>query len=270
MELSVVQLILLVLLSYITGIDPLFAMLQTNKPIIAGMFAGLIMGDLQTGLLVGATLQLMVLGVGTYGGASIPDFASGAIIGTVFGVLSGKGLEFAIGLSVPVGLMLVQLDVLARFVTVFFLHRIEKHVEADNIKAINREAILSTIPFGLSRALPVGLALIFGDSLVKTIVDFAPDWLMGGLKIAGGVLPVVGIAILLRYLPVKKFFPFLLVGFFTAAYLNVPMMGAAILGAAMALIYYKVISVPKPQHVVTTGSQMAENEFEVGDDEDEL
>ncbi|EGF47400.1 PTS system, IIC component, partial [Lacticaseibacillus rhamnosus MTCC 5462] len=38
------------------------------------------MGDIQTGLVVGSTLQLMVLGVGTFGGASIPDFATGAII----------------------------------------------------------------------------------------------------------------------------------------------------------------------------------------------
>ncbi len=29
---------------------------------------------INTGLLVGATLQLMVLGVGTFGGSSIPDF----------------------------------------------------------------------------------------------------------------------------------------------------------------------------------------------------
>lgn len=271
MELTILQLVLLVFLAYFTGIDPLFAMLQTNKPIITGMLAGLIMGDLKTGLLVGATLQLMVLGVGTYGGASIPDFASGAIIGTVFGVLSGKGLEFAIGLSVPVGLMLVQLDVLARFVTVFFLHRIEKHVENNDLKAINREALLSTIPFGLSRALPVGLALFFGDSLVKTIVDYAPNWLMGGLKVAGGVLPVVGIAILLRYLPVKKFFPFLLIGFFAAAYLKVPMMGAAILGAALALIYYKVISTPQKTMAYTGGNvELMSDESVVGDDEDEL
>lgn len=263
------QIILLIILAYITGIDPMFAMLQTNKPVIAGMLAGLIMGDLQTGLLVGATLQLMVLGVGTYGGASIPDFASGAIIGTAFGVVTGKGLEFAIGLSVPVGLLLVQLDVLARFVTVFFLHRIEKHVDEFNLKQINREALLSTIPFGLSRAVPVGLSLFFGHSLVQTVVNYAPDWLMGGLKVAGGVLPVVGIAILLRYLPVKKFFPFLMIGFFAAAYLNVPMMGVAILGTAMAFIYYKNVSNKKS---VSSNSVVATNETNsmIGDDEDEL
>lgn len=266
MNIEVWQMILLILLAYFTGIDPLFAMLQTNRPIIAGMFAGLIMGDLKTGLLVGGTLQLMVLGVGTYGGASIPDFASGAIIGTAFGVITGKGLEFAIGLSVPVGILLVQLDVLARFGTVFFLHRIEKHAENLDIKKINRDALLSTVLYGLSRAVPVGLCLFFGDTLVQTIVNYTPEWLMGGLKVAGGVLPVVGIAILLRYLPVKKFLPFLLIGFVCAAYLSIPMMGATILGVSMALIYYKSLMNNKTvNQTVVVGSNTM-----IGDDEDEI
>ena len=77
------------------------------------------MGDLATGLAVGATLQLMVLGVGTYGGSSMPDYITGAIIGTAFAVTSGKGIEFGIGLAVPVGLLMVNLDVFGRFCNVF-------------------------------------------------------------------------------------------------------------------------------------------------------
>lgn len=61
------------------------------KPVVAGMMAGLIMGDMNTGLFIGGTLQLMVLGVGTYGGSSIPDYMSGALIGTAFAVTSMRG-----------------------------------------------------------------------------------------------------------------------------------------------------------------------------------
>ncbi len=48
-------------------------------------------------------------------------------------------------------------------------------------------------------AIPVGLCLIFGNEVVNTVLNYAPDWLMGGLKLAGAILPVVGIAILLHY-----------------------------------------------------------------------
>ena len=41
--------------------------------------------------MIGATLQLMTLGVATYGGATVPDFLSGAIMGTAYAIISGKG-----------------------------------------------------------------------------------------------------------------------------------------------------------------------------------
>lgn len=49
--------------------------------------------------------------------------------------------------------------------------------------------------------------LLFGEHFVQLVLHYAPDWLMGGLKVAGGILPVVGIGILLRYLPTRQFSP---------------------------------------------------------------
>ena len=72
----------------------------TVKPTIAGFFAGLILGDIQTGLIVGGTLNLLVLGVGNFGGASIPDYMTGALLGTAFAIESGKGAEFGVTLAI--------------------------------------------------------------------------------------------------------------------------------------------------------------------------
>ena len=87
-----------------------------------------LMGNLSFGLTVGATLQLMVLGVSNFGGSSLPDFMSAALIGTALGTISGKGVEFGIGLAVPVGMLLVQLDVFARFANTFFQHRADRYM----------------------------------------------------------------------------------------------------------------------------------------------
>ena len=113
MEIQVWQIIALTILSMILIWDSLSTAIFDGKPMFAGILAGIIMGDITTGLAVGATLQLMVLGVGTYGGSSMPDYLTGAIVGTVFAVTSGQGVEFGIGLAVPVGLLMVNLDVLA-------------------------------------------------------------------------------------------------------------------------------------------------------------
>ncbi|MBF3375409.1 PTS sugar transporter subunit IIC, partial [Leptospira borgpetersenii serovar Arborea] len=74
MALAVWQIILLVILAACTILDALTLVIGLNFPVITGTLAGIIMGDMVLGLAIGATLQLMVLGVGTYGGASIPDF----------------------------------------------------------------------------------------------------------------------------------------------------------------------------------------------------
>lgn len=74
-------------------------------------------------------------------------------------------------------------------------------------KGIERNFLLGILPWFLSRALPVFLALAFGGGMVEKIVAVLNGnlkWLGDGLSVAGAVLPAVGFAILLRYLPVKN------------------------------------------------------------------
>ena len=53
------------------------------------------------------------------------------------------------------------------------------------------------------------------------------------------MLPAVGIAMLLNYMPTGKLVNYLLIGFFLAAFLKVPIIGAAIIGFAAAFATYK-------------------------------
>ena len=239
MELRVIQIILLSLYAFVAINDQIHSDFGLNRPLLAGCFAGIVMGDLAFGLTVGATLQLMVLGVSNFGGSSIPDFMSAALIGTALGVISGQGEEFGIGLVVPAGMLLVQIDVLARFANTFFQHQADKYAEEVNLKKIEMMNILGVLMWGLSRAVPVFICLILGSKVVTSFVSYFPVWLSSGLKVAGGLLPAVGIAILLRYLPTKKYIPYLLMGFVLAAYLGVPMLGVAICGLALALLFYR-------------------------------
>lgn len=91
-----------------------------------------------------------------------------------------------------------------------------------------------------------------------------PEWLMTGLKTAGGVLPVVGVGILLRYLPTKQYIPYLLLGFFLAAYLKVPMLGVSIVGMVAAMLVFK-----RDGAKGTTQATTGNGDFEGGYDGDE-
>lgn len=44
-----------------------------SRPIVTGVLIGLVMGDLQTGIIVGATLEMVFIGSVTIGAAVPPD-----------------------------------------------------------------------------------------------------------------------------------------------------------------------------------------------------
>lgn len=242
---------------------------SAGSPVFAGFIAGIIMGDVETGLWIGGSLQLMVLGVGTFGGASRIDATSGAVIATAFSVAQGIKPEMAIStIAVPVAALMVYTDILGRFSTTYFAHRIDKHVENFNYKGIERDYLMGALPWALSRALPVFLAVALGGGFVQTLVDGIQQvqWLADGLTLAGKMLPGLGFAILLHYLPVKRNLHYLALGFaitamLTTVYSNLqtaggalatlskdfnaapfkglPMIGIAVIGAALATLHYK-------------------------------
>jgi PTS system mannose-specific IIC component len=213
------------------------------RPLIGGFGAGILVGDVQTGMMVGATLELMALGVYTYGGATIPDFTVGSILGTYFAVSSGQGFEQGVALAIPAALLLTQVDIFGRFINFVFVHRADAYAEAGDAAGFERMMVLfSHIIWGLSRAIPVFLAVAFGETLVTSISNFfdANPWFSNGITTVGGVLPALGFAMLLKIMPVEQYPAFLLLGFVMFAYLEMPLVGIALAGFAIALVFQQL------------------------------
>ena len=233
------QILLLTLYSAYQICDELTIVSSAGSPVFAGFITGLIMGDLTTGLFIGGSLQLFVLGVGTFGGASRIDATSGAVLATAFSVAQGIKPEIAIStIAVPVAALLVYTDILGRMTTTYFAHRVDAAVERFDYKGIERNYLLGALPWALSRALPVFLALRLGGDFVQAIVTAVENvkWLADGLTLAGRMLPGLGFAILLRYLPVKRNLHYLALGFGLTAMLTVLYSNIQTLGGAVSSI----------------------------------
>ncbi|AEB80939.1 phosphotransferase system, mannose/fructose/N-acetylgalactosamine-specific component IIC [Streptococcus suis ST3] len=233
------QILLLTLYSAYQICDELTIVSSAGSPVFAGFITGLIMGNMEVGLLIGASLQLVVLGVGTFGGASRIDATSGAVLATAFSISQGLDPEIAIStIGVPVAGLLVYTDILGRFTTTFFAHRVDAAIERFDYAGIERNYLLGAIPWALSRALPVFLALAFGGGLVETLVTTIelPEykWIAAGLTLAARMLPGLGFAILLHYLPLKRNLHYLAVGFALTAMLTVLYANVSALGGAVA------------------------------------
>ena len=233
------QILLLTLYSAYQICDELTIVSSAGSPVFAGFITGLIMGKPVTGLFIGGSLQLFVLGVGTFGGASRIDATSGAVLATAFSVAQGIKPELAIAtIAVPVATLLTYFDILGRMTTTYFAHRVDAAIERFDYTGIERNYLLGALPWALSRALPVFLALAFGGAFVQAIVDGVAGvkWLAAGLTLAGRMLPGLGFAILLRYLPVKRNLHYLALGFGLTAMLTVLYSNIQTLGGAVSSI----------------------------------
>ncbi len=239
---EIIQAILVILLSFWMVIDQQGVVITTWFPIMIGLFIGLIMGDMHTAMVIGGTFQLMALGVANIGGSSVPNWGLASLVGTYIAIKTTGNIEeakaVALAVGVPVGMLGIQLDVLAKILNSYVAQGAEKALEARNFKKMNRILMIGPIIFGLSTAIPTALCVIFGDSIVKVILNVVPQWFTDGLSIAGSILPVVGIALLLQVMPTKKYLSMVIIGFVLSAYLELPILGVSLVGLAMAYYYF--------------------------------
>jgi mannose PTS system EIIC component len=227
--------LLLALWAYIGIVTQLGPGLWWTEPLIAGFVTGVIVGNIPLGLSIGGSLTLLSLGLWTYGGATIPDFQTGSIVGTAIGALGG-GLPAGLAVAVPTALLMTQMDVLGRAVTTVFIHGADHYAEEGNERGIITMHLLGQIPWGLTRAIPVFLAIWLGAGPINSVIKSSPQWFFNAMQVVGHVLPALGFALLLTMLPVRRYWPFLLLGFVLFAYLKMPIIGIALLAVVVGFL----------------------------------
>jgi mannose/fructose/N-acetylgalactosamine-specific phosphotransferase system component IIC len=212
------------------------------RPLIAGTGAGIIVGDVNLGMAIGATLELTALGVYTYGGATIPDYQTGAIIGTALAA-AGTGTlaaKTAIGITIglPAAVLLASLDPIGRFLPTFWMHKADQQAAVGDDRGMTITHWTAFIPWALVRAVPTFMAALALNTTTVTDVQKAiPAGFVNGMTLVGAILPAVGFAMLLKIMPVARYWYMLLLGFVLFAYLKMPLVGIALFGVAIAFLY---------------------------------
>ena len=97
MEYSIIQIALVFVVTFIAAIDQFDFLESLYQPIVTGAVIGLILGDLNTGLLVGGTYQLMTIGNMPIGGAQPPNAVIGGIMAAILAIATGLEPNAAVG-----------------------------------------------------------------------------------------------------------------------------------------------------------------------------
>lgn len=239
MEMNVIQVLRLSLFIAFMAVETYWwgGAIYIARPVFAGPLIGLIMGDLQTGLLVGGSVEMVFLGGLAMGAYSPPNSYIGGMVGTALAIMSGGNMEVGIALAYPIGVMVQMLNYVVTNINIVWVEQAEKSYKAGNIKAAEGYHYASIITRMLIQYfLPTFLALLIGSKAIEGLYNSIPLWFSGGLKISAGILPAVGMASILRTLGIKKGWPYFLAGFVLATYLKMDIMSIALLALAGAVI----------------------------------
>ena len=202
-----------------------------QRPIVLGPLVGLILGDFQTGIVVGATLELAFLGQYSVGAFIPPNVIVGGVLGTAFAITTGKGAEIAFTMAFPIALLAQAVDnVIFSIVRPFMGKLADKYAEKGDARAITIIHMLTGFITCTALFLITFFGFALGSSQMETIVNAIPKVITNGLSIACSLLPGVGFAMLAKMIMNKEVVPFFFLGFVLSAYFKVPVVGIAIIG----------------------------------------
>ena len=201
MNFSILQILLVLVVTFIVAIDQFSFLESLYQPIVVGPVIGLILGKPDVGLVIGGTYQLITIGSMPVGGAQPPNAVMGGIMATILAVSMGEtDPTVAVGLAIPFALF-GQYAVTTTFALMApLMARADKYADEANPAGIVKLNYFAMGLLGLLFVVIVALGLVIGTALSTQLVQISYDlsWLMAGLGVAGGMMRYVGFAILMK------------------------------------------------------------------------
>ena len=80
---SVFTIVLIVIVAFLAGMEGVLDQWQFHQPLVACTLIGLVSGNLDAGIILGGTLQMMALGWANVGAAVAPDAALASVASAI-------------------------------------------------------------------------------------------------------------------------------------------------------------------------------------------
>lgn len=102
---SVISMILVVVVAFFAGLEGILDEFQFHQPLVACTLIGLVTGNLEAGIILGGSLQMIALGWANIGAAVAPDAALASVAAAIIMVKGGdfttKGIAVATATAIP-------------------------------------------------------------------------------------------------------------------------------------------------------------------------
>lgn len=208
-------------------------------PLTTGTLVGLFMGDPMTGMLAGANIQLIYLGWISAGGTIPSNTIVAGIFGTAMTILSGADPTMAVTFAIPFSMFGLLLNQVYMTVNAAWIHQADKLLDKGNLRGVRFMNFVPSFCMALVLyGIPAFLLVVSGSGWASDLINAVPESVISALQVVGGIMPALGIAMLLNYLGKKKLIPWFFGGFFLTVYSGLGLTAISIFSAIIALVMY--------------------------------
>lgn len=239
-----------------------------GRPLISGLLVGLAFGDVQAGILCGLAVQAVFIANLSTGGATNSEITYASYGGIGLAMATTKDPAVAVTLSILIGQTFGLIFYNTRMATYSFWNtRAQKAAEnLDDRKIALNHVVYPQITTFLLRALPVFLAIYLGGDLVDWLLANVPQVVTDIISVLGGVLPALGIAMLMNIVVKEKVhLIFFFGGFVLMAFAGLSMIALVFIAAVVAYLVYLANN---KGNIVIHGSTGAISTSDIFEDDD--
>lgn len=212
-----------------------------GRPLVAGLLVGLAFGDVTAGVLCGVAVQGVFIANLSTGGATNSEITYASYGGIGLAMATGGNPAIAVTLAILIGQTFGLIFYNSRMAAYSFWNtKAQKAAEELDYNGITFNHIIGPqITTFLLRAVPVFLAVYYGQPLVDGLLNTIPEVVTHIISVLGGVLPALGIAMLMNIvIKESSHFIFFFAGFVLMAFAGLSMIALVFIAALVAYVVY--------------------------------
>ena len=212
-----------------------------GRPLVAGLLVGLAFGDVTAGVLCGVAVQGVFIANLSTGGATNSEITYASYGGIGLAMATGGNPAIAVTLAILIGQTFGLIFYNSRMAAYSFWNtKAQKAAEELDYNSITFNHVIGPqITTFLLRAVPVFLAVYYGQPLVDGLLNTIPEVVTHIISVLGGVLPALGIAMLMNIvIKERSHFIFFFAGFVLMAFAGLSMIALVFIAALVAYVVY--------------------------------
>ncbi|MFH1239426.1 MAG: PTS sugar transporter subunit IIC [bacterium] len=203
--------------SFVGGLISLDVMtawqVMISRPVVSAPIIGWLCGDVWTGLVIGALMELIWINILPIGTVIPPDASATTIMATAQAIFAKQLMPYqsydviiilAIMCAVPLGGLLKKIDIWFKWYNRKFVYVVDKYAQEDNITGIDNITHLNILIIFIKNFLFCVAGIWLGVFLICNLTPLLPVFIKDGLKLAKTLLPALGFAAVLDIFGMRK------------------------------------------------------------------